>query len=158
MAVENLYCAPWIFIIDTNQYAGNFERQMCAYCTGHIGECGVGDEFIDDKIASIFEDSVDCYVIDDHGCGRPTSIWPTGDPERKERKPDHNSVAIFFYERPTPKQIDTMKTRAKEFAQNRPDEEGKSWVKEKHPMEIKGFHLVYQHVKTVSLNYWDTPE
>jgi len=33
------------FIIDTDQYAGNFEREMCAYLTGTVGECGVGDEF-----------------------------------------------------------------------------------------------------------------
>jgi len=32
------------FIIDTNEYAGNFEREMCAYCTGQIGDCGVGEE------------------------------------------------------------------------------------------------------------------
>jgi len=123
---------------------------MCAYCTGQIGQCGVGSEFIDEKIASIFEDFVDCYVMDDDGCGRPASIWSTDDPERKERKPTYNSVAIFFCQRPTPKQIDIMKTRAKEFAENRPDEEGKSWVEKKHPMEIKGFHLVSQHVRTVS--------
>lgn len=153
MAVESLYCAPWIFVIDTDQYAGNFERAMCAYCTGQIGECEVGSEFIDAKIASIFEDFVDCYVMDDHGCGRPTSIWPTGDPERKERKPAYNSVAIFFYQRPTSKQIDTMKVRAKEFAENRPDEEEMSWVKEKHPMEIKGFHLIYQSVKTQAIKF-----
>ena len=24
----------YIFIIDTNMYAGNFEREMCAYLTG----------------------------------------------------------------------------------------------------------------------------
>ena len=158
MSVENLYCAPWIFVIDTSQYAGNFERQMCAYCTGQIGECGVGDEFVDEKIADIFGEDIDCFVMDDHGCGRPVSIWPVDNPERRGGGHPYNAVAIFFNQRPTSKQIDTMKTRAKEFAENQPDEEGKSWIKEKHPMEIKGFHLVYQHVKTVSLNYWDTPE
>ncbi|MCY8499753.1 hypothetical protein P8917_09350 [Bacillus atrophaeus] len=32
------------FIIDTNSYSGNFEREMCAYLTGHIGDCQVGFE------------------------------------------------------------------------------------------------------------------
>ena len=36
--------APWTFIIDTEQYAGNFERQMAAWITGVIGGCGVGEE------------------------------------------------------------------------------------------------------------------
>jgi len=32
------------FVIDTDSYAGNFERAMCAYITGQVGECGVGKE------------------------------------------------------------------------------------------------------------------
>lgn len=34
----------WIFVVDTEQYAGNFERGMCAFMTGMLGECGVGSE------------------------------------------------------------------------------------------------------------------
>ena len=34
----------WIFVIDTDKYAGNFEREMCAFMTGIIGECGIGVE------------------------------------------------------------------------------------------------------------------
>lgn len=33
-----------LFVIDTEQYAGDFERQMTAYLTGIVGECGVGKE------------------------------------------------------------------------------------------------------------------
>ena len=36
--------APFMFIVDTEQYAGNFERKMTAYMTGRYGECGVGAE------------------------------------------------------------------------------------------------------------------
>jgi len=32
----------YIFVIDTDYYAGNFERNLCAYATGYVGECGVG--------------------------------------------------------------------------------------------------------------------
>lgn len=28
----------YAFVIDTEQYAGNFEREIGAYCTGTIGE------------------------------------------------------------------------------------------------------------------------
>lgn len=27
----------WSFVIDTNQYAGNFERKLCTYV---VGDCG----------------------------------------------------------------------------------------------------------------------
>lgn len=52
----------YIFVIDTNKYAGNFERQLCAYMTGRIGECEVGEEE-----AKIFnkETNTDEYAFDD---------------------------------------------------------------------------------------------
>jgi hypothetical protein len=72
----------FIFAVDTEQYAGNFERPMCAYMTGQTGECGVGLE-----LAELFEEEVDLdenlfdlmieQVPDDHGCHRPCSIYPT---------------------------------------------------------------------------------
>lgn len=34
----------FLFVIDTDAYAGNFEREMCAYMTGHVGDCAVGDD------------------------------------------------------------------------------------------------------------------
>ena len=34
----------YTIIIDTDEYSGNFEREMCAYCTGQVGECEVGEE------------------------------------------------------------------------------------------------------------------
>ena len=43
------------FVVRTNLYAGNFEREICAYMTGVIGECGVGDEYEDDELASKFQ-------------------------------------------------------------------------------------------------------
>ena len=30
-------------IVDTENYAGNFERELVAYATGCYGDCGVGD-------------------------------------------------------------------------------------------------------------------
>lgn len=68
------------FVIDTDEYAGNFERELCAYVTGVIGDCGVAD-----KIASKVEDDPDVQKIgeyisqeaDEHGCYRPCKIYPT---------------------------------------------------------------------------------
>lgn len=35
------------FVIDTDQYAGNFYRQMCAFITGQLDELGIGEEFLE---------------------------------------------------------------------------------------------------------------
>ena len=71
----------YAFVVDTNEYAGNFERELTAYCTGRIGECSVGDEmakvFLQDTGLSSehFDTIID--VPDEHGHFRPTSIYPT---------------------------------------------------------------------------------
>jgi hypothetical protein len=75
----------WIFIIDTDSYAGNFERDMCAYITGVVGDCGVGEEFakmyeeemnVDEDLENVFVDYLE-FRPDDHGCARPCDLWPT---------------------------------------------------------------------------------
>lgn len=65
------------FIIDTDQYAGNFERDLCAYVTGHIGECRVGDDFAELYIQEV-GDEVDDVIqkADEDGCYRPCEIEP----------------------------------------------------------------------------------
>jgi len=95
----------FIFVIDTEQYAGNFEREMCAYMTGQYGECGVGDD-----MARLFEqetdwpenlfDSITEQVPDEHGCCRPAKIWPTpgwfnngmGGHYREDQKQDQQAL------------------------------------------------------------------
>ena len=126
----------WAFIIDTDKYSGNFERQMCAFCTGQVGECGVGSveaaDFLKEfKNRSPFDNLVSSNT-DDHGCSRPACIWPTpgrandgtgshydiGDPRLKGIGcPAYESVAIFFYDRPTPKCVEIMKSRSAIYAE-----------------------------------------
>jgi len=64
-------------IVDTNKYAGNFEREMCAYATAQIGECEVGSEEVDENMphAKWWDD----HVIDQEDEGRygPVTISPT---------------------------------------------------------------------------------
>jgi len=43
LACERLLMGKYIFIVDTEKYAGDFERQLTAYCTGQVGDCGVGE-------------------------------------------------------------------------------------------------------------------
>lgn len=70
-------------IIDTEQYAGNFEREMVAYVTGLVGECDVGErqavearESLSPDVLGWFDACV-VYVPDEHGCKRPANIAPT---------------------------------------------------------------------------------
>lgn len=65
------------FIVDTNLYTGNFEREMCAFMTGHVGECGVGIEEVDlyEEQYVALEDIE--QVRDDEDCSRPVSAYPT---------------------------------------------------------------------------------
>ncbi len=78
MAVEIKHRA---IVIDTDQYAGNFERQMCAYLTGQYGDCGAGRE-----IALMVSDEIKhldwwkrhiVQVANQNGIRRPVAIHPT---------------------------------------------------------------------------------
>jgi hypothetical protein len=70
-----------IIVIDTTSYAGNFERELCAYVTGQYGECGVGDKLAQQAATEIRH--IDWWnnhianEADEHGCRRPASIWAT---------------------------------------------------------------------------------
>jgi len=102
------YCPCWIVVVATDKYAGNFEREMCAYCTGVVGECGVGE-----NLAAAFPHdrakwhSRMIQFPDDHGCRRPASIWSG---------PKFNDVAMFFADRPSEQEWEIVRSRAKEFA------------------------------------------
>ena len=69
------------FVVDTESYSGNFERQMCGYITGVIGECEVGSEeaaeFNNEHPGQNPFDDIVMQVPDEHGCRRPVAIWPT---------------------------------------------------------------------------------
>jgi hypothetical protein len=69
------------FVIDTDEYAGNFEREMTAFITGCIGECEVGSELTEeleeDGLSSDFFDCLITQEPDENGCHRPCKIWDT---------------------------------------------------------------------------------
>lgn len=79
MAIDNP--TSKVIVIDTTSYAGNFERELCAYVTGQYGECGVGDKLAGKAVAEIrhidwWNDHI-AHEPDDRNCHRPTSIWRT---------------------------------------------------------------------------------
>ena len=82
--MTDTYPDCWVLVIDTDSYSGNFERELTAYLTGVIGECGVGD-----KLAARFRQDAKTskppvdfeklllQVPDEKGCARPCTIWST---------------------------------------------------------------------------------
>jgi hypothetical protein len=70
------------FVIDTEQYAGSFVRELCAWVTGMTGECEVGKTSAERALEQEPEleellDDVVGQEPDEHGCYRPCVIWTT---------------------------------------------------------------------------------
>jgi len=157
------------FIIDTKNYAGNFEREMTAYCTGVVGDCEIGideaqqfylDRGIVNESANPFEQIVQ-QKVDEHGCYRPCTISSTpgrsnngmgvtadvdSDEARSWRKQHvaHESVTIFFCKDPS-QYISLLCERASDFAQER-------------GITITGFRLIKEHVKVEREEVMKIPE
>lgn len=69
--------SEFLFVIDTDKYAGNFERELCGYITGtHGGTHG-------DKEAELFhaEETIEfnnvVCIQNEHGGSEPSTIWET---------------------------------------------------------------------------------
>ena len=100
----------YVIIVRTNQYAGNFERELCAHLTGIIGECEVGDDYVDEFITAIFETTI-AQIPDDNGCRRPVSLGGC----IKTEGYNGNDVVIWFDGKPTDEQIQIIKERSETF-------------------------------------------
>lgn len=114
MAIDNPNF-EYAIIIETNLYAGNFERELCAYVTGAVGECDVGSELSDvafkecDDIGEIADYTM-CYP-DDNGCYRPVSIY------NLEGDTGYTTLIIFL-EQPLPANLaKIVEERAYKFAE-----------------------------------------
>lgn len=147
-----------IFVIHTDAYSGNFERELCAYITGQIGECGVGEDLASDFLDEVGDEAADLFsdivmqVNDDRGCARPCAIYATpgrlndGYGNMRDGKegetgyPAYESVAIYFSERPSDEQIELMKSRARDYAEQ--EYNRKSYNRDRDPLTIKGFELI----------------
>jgi hypothetical protein len=122
--------ANYAILIKTNSYAGNFEREMCAHVTGHIGECGVGDEYVDELLAQKFEDYIGLESEDDD-CYRPAALG-------YDLGYSNNDVVIWFNKKPTQELIDTIKERLETFNETR--KELQTW--DNDAIEVKGISLL----------------
>lgn len=119
MAVHNP--DAFVVVVDTGQYAGNFEREMVAFMTGQVGECQVGQAEAADAREDLqnldWLDSHTVQVADDNQCERPASIWRTPAHLLPEgaRPYEYNSVAYFVDEAPPRAVLDELIQRAKDF-------------------------------------------
>lgn len=129
-----------VIIIDTEDYSGNFEREMCAYITGQIGECGVGSEAAEVAKQELSQELLDwfdnhiCQYTDEIGCTRPTAIAVTpgwynnghgkhiregaryrGKLYQGQKWPAYQSVDIVFDEWPDDDTMTLIVDRAKKF-------------------------------------------
>jgi hypothetical protein len=116
----------YALVIDTDQYAGNFEREMASYCTNL--EFPRGDEYCSNDVehSDWWEENTYPHYNGewDEGC----SIWPTpgwsnngmGQHRRikdgeKMKWPAFMSVAIFSDIQPPTEVIEEVRKRATEF-------------------------------------------
>lgn len=117
-------------VIDTNSYSGNFERELCAFITGHVGECGVGESYADMyKLEHTPLPHVEHVLDAEYGIERPVNIYPTigmwndgmgnhyPDSVAGDKKyPAYQSIVIYFQKVPNQALIDFMMERAKIFS------------------------------------------
>ncbi|MFA5207401.1 MAG: hypothetical protein WC428_01975 [Candidatus Paceibacterota bacterium] len=133
------------FIVKTDAYAGNFEREMCAYMTGQIGECEVGKSYVDQEEKSLLDKLFHNILSlpDDNGCYRPVSIL-SGDTYFDLKMPQNeksNSLVIYFDDQLTEVQIEELKKRAYEFPQVWEDNRH-VYVKHSRLVKVLGFMIV----------------
>lgn len=157
----------WTFVVDTDSYAGNFERELACYVVGQCDDHGEhrGGPYRemyerDFKGKDPFEDLVEHRINDpgDDGIMRaPMDLAPTPGYEndghgnhrpiasgKKPKHPAYNSVAIFLSRKPKDKELKILVARAKAFADL---PKTKQW--DSRP-KILGIRLVEERTEIVS--------
>lgn len=112
----------WSFVVDTDRYAGNFDRELATYLVGRCDNDGFNDKRVNEyrelyeadfKGRDPFEDLLS-YRADDHGddlvTKSPMALAPN-------REGNYNSIAIFFLEKPTPEITNLLAKRARQFSE-----------------------------------------
>lgn len=161
----------WAFVVDTDSYAGNFERELSSFVVGRCDEHGehrggiykeMYEEEVPKSIQKLFEDLVE-ERVDDHDddfIGRaPMALVPTPGFENngmgkirrlksgeKPKHPAYNSVAIFLSRKPKDKELRILVERSKRFSDL---PAVKPWD---HRPKILGLRLVEEHTEIISHN------
>lgn len=116
-------------VIHTEQYAGNFHQQLCAYLTG------ASDHHVSEKEAGEFQKEVKNFKLSNHlysferasGCEMNSHMHATpgwsNDGNGNHFKdllstnPAFLSMVMFFSRKPTENELNIMTKRASDFAQ-----------------------------------------
>lgn len=150
----------YYFVIDTDEYAGSFERQMCAYVTGQVGECGVGQKIANharQKLSKHMLEIFDEFVMqepDDHGCHRPCKIYPT---------PGfyNNGLGFEYQAGEEDKAIEAYRNSCIEESQRKvhpadQEDNEKRWLKKAENAEQEFGH--YPSYQSVAISFYEEPE
>jgi len=149
----------FVFVVDTTEYSGNFEREMTAFCTGAMdeGEYARKDanRFCEEAPSAVREYMRRHTImswVEDHGWMTPATIWatpgywnnghgtefPDSEWDGKQRKwPAYLSVGMLFDEAPTDEILDFLKGRARKFKKR-----NYLGTREPLPVDITGFRLL----------------
>lgn len=99
----------FILRIFTNAYAGNFEREICAFCTGAVGDSNVG--FEEAKLFGQLDNPVKDGIGD-----KMQIIYDEHDDNWVRLGSDTKSIEFLFSEELTVEELDFIIARAIEFA------------------------------------------
>lgn len=145
----------YLLIVETNSYAGNFERELTAWSTGVVGECGVGNdeatEFLeaaaamgytvsdDDGLSFLpFDDLMELRINVGNSalCMRPCSI-------AKNEAGEYNNVEMYLYRTPSEKDLAFIAFRINSFPEY--------W---KHNVKILGIKLLKRETVVLDSEVW----
>lgn len=112
------------FVIDTNSYAGNFERELCKHVTGHDDqdECPQEDWIDDSEVSSELKWFAEHILFLPGGDGDATwdcpmelYLTPGSQKSSKRKELQNNSIGIHLDTRPPLPIIEYMKKQARSF-------------------------------------------
>ncbi len=142
--------APYALVFNLNQYVGNYLREFCAFVTGAIGDCEVGERMVELYQEHHPSGTPFCGLSDrtvrepdDGGCRRPVSIYHDVEADVNPGE----SLIIFLQTVPDYDELELIVSRAKEFCEERPDWE--SYMGDRKPLTLKGIRLISNKVERV---------
>ena len=162
----------FLFVIDTDSYSGNFNREMCAYVTSKWDQATHGDkqaaiaekEIPEDILAYFDEHVIACSeAVDDfqayvHQIIYPTpGYWNDGHGHHSKGKapggvssyPAYQSVAVFFNEMPPKNVVDLMIKRAQKFCEGH-----LNIIDEPEPIEFLGIRVLQESIQIFERFVW----
>ena len=114
--------------IKTDAYAGNFEHELCGYCTGHV-----------DAYASRAQEQETDYLMEEGTPGIPlpsVGYRPTRWGGSSPVDCSYDTVIIYFDKMPTESELAVIKRRAEKFVATKPMDKGRAL-----PTAILGYTL-----------------